>query len=211
MSSQNSTIQNISSSHRPCIPRNETILFHNSSFFKQSPSRNLSIPTGVREATDSLKCSTKVPFSSLKSDGKGGARLYNGEGFLYMELVRGVTLSRDGGTLSDSDKLAIFNGLRGLEQDASDAIFTNICLRSAAPFPDVKIFNDWLSNLPRCKKLGIFPPHPMRPGLPDNVGITFTHSDLHPSNSGWYPAYWEYCKARWTAEISGGWEKGVSC
>lgn len=67
----------------------------------------------------------------------------------------------------------------------------------------------------------------MRPGLPDNVSINFTHSDLHPSNilitlagegparilalidfeqSGWYPAYWEYCKARWTAEIGGEWE-----
>src|SRR2546423_5094886 len=55
---------------------------------------------------------------------------------------------------------------------------------------------------------------------------TFTHGDLHRSNilitspgegpprvtaiidwhqSGWYSAYWEYCKARWTAEIGDEW------
>ncbi|KAK4182579.1 hypothetical protein QBC35DRAFT_151503 [Podospora australis] len=52
--------------------------------------------------------------------------------------------------------------------------------------------------------------------LPDNVPITFTHGALHPRNviisegpnprvvsiigweqAGWYPAYWELCKARW--------------
>ena len=73
-------------------------------------------------------------------------------------------------------------------------------------------------------KLGPRSPHPMRLGLPDNVSIKFTHSDLHPSNisitlagdgqarisalidfeqSGWYPTYWKYCKAWWTAEIGG--------
>lgn len=56
-----------------------------------------------------------------------------------------------------------------------------------------------------------------RPNLPDDCSIRFAHGDLHRSNilikrtpgglpeiagivdwemSGWYPAYWDYCKAR---------------
>jgi hypothetical protein len=49
-----------------------------------------------------------------------------------------------------------------------------------------------------------------RPFLPDEVPIVFKHADLHPSNilhqSGWYPAYWEYCKARWTSWVGKEWE-----
>ena len=66
----------------------------------------------------------------------------------------------------------------------------------------------------------------MRSNLPDDVLITFTHGDLHPSNiivspegepqvrvlaiidwhqSGWFPACWEYCKARWTTAANGEW------
>jgi len=63
-------------------------------------------------------------------------------------------------------------------------------------------------------------PDPFRDSLPDNSPITFTHADLHPSNilvtsdapyrvvaiidwhqSGWYPDYWEYYKATYTASI----------
>jgi predicted unusual protein kinase regulating ubiquinone biosynthesis (AarF/ABC1/UbiB family) len=55
--------------------------------------------------------------------------------------------------------------------------------------------------------------------------LFFTHADLHPSNillspgsdphiiaiidwqqSGWYPEYWEYCKALWTSPIGEEWE-----
>jgi len=67
----------------------------------------------------------------------------------------------------------------------------------------------------------------MRSELPDDVAITFTHGDLHRSNiivslegkgaprvlaiidwhqSGWLPAYWEFCKARWTTWIGEEWE-----
>ena len=67
-------------------------------------------------------------------------------------------------------------------------------------------------------------PDPFRNSLPDTSPITFTHADLHPSNilvstdgrqivaiidwhqSGWYPGYWEYCKAVFTAEPGGEWE-----
>jgi len=67
--------------------------------------------------------------------------------------------------------------------------------------------------------------HPMRRDIPDEL-ISFVHADLHRSNilitsaekgparvmaiidwhqSGWYPAYWEYCKARLTAEFGDEW------
>jgi Phosphotransferase enzyme family len=93
----------------------------------------------------------------------------------------------------------------------------------------VKDFNDYFINL-----LWLSPSipnepcvHPKRPGLPDNAPVFFTHGDLTPSNiilssspsgqptivaiidwhqSGWYPAYWEYCKAAYTAIPCGEWE-----
>lgn len=68
----------------------------------------------------------------------------------------------------------------------------------------------------------------MRLELPDDVAIVFTHGDLHRSNivvssegeegdprvlaivdwgqAGWLPAYWEFCKARWTTGIGEEWE-----
>lgn len=67
---------------------------------------------------------------------------------------------------------------------------------------------------------------PFRSALPDDVPITFTHGDLHPSNilisfsegsprvaclidwhqAGWLPAYWEVCKAIYTAWPGSEWE-----
>lgn len=67
-------------------------------------------------------------------------------------------------------------------------------------------------------------PDPYREMLPDDAQVVFTHADLHPSNiivspdspstivalidweqSGWYPDYWEFCKAEYTAEIGSEW------
>ena len=69
--------------------------------------------------------------------------------------------------------------------------------------------------------------HPLRSDLYDIDGepITFSHGDLHRSNilvssegcprvlalvdwhqGGWLPAYWEFCKARWTTRIGDEWE-----
>jgi thiamine kinase-like enzyme len=93
------------------------------------------------------------------------------------------------------------------------------------PFSSVGTFNDWFSRLPQR-----FLPDsqkfedPLRPLLLDEGAITFTHADLHPGNiliskhgpvqilaivdwgqSGWYPDYWEYCKAAYTCMYSGEW------
>lgn len=87
---------------------------------------------------------------------------------------------------------------------------------NAGPFPDVKSFHDWYTNL--ANQLHNLPRNtdPERQCLPDDSPIFFTHADLNPENiivsspgdgptrvlaiidwhqSGWYPAYWEYCKA----------------
>ncbi|KAF1979164.1 phosphotransferase family protein [Bimuria novae-zelandiae CBS 107.79] len=84
-------------------------------------------------------------------------------------------------------------------------------------------FHDWLSwlwrrHVPDPRSIE----DPWRDLLPDNGSIVFTHGDLHPANiivtatsppkiaaildweqAGWYPDYWEECKARFTASYSG--------
>jgi hypothetical protein len=92
-------------------------------------------------------------------------------------------------------------------------------------FTTISAFHDWFSipNLLRHRAQV----HPLRSELRDADGepITFTHGDLHRSNilvsstgppkilalidwhqSGWLPAYWEFCKARWTTRIGDEWE-----
>ncbi|PVH91944.1 kinase-like protein [Periconia macrospinosa] len=93
------------------------------------------------------------------------------------------------------------------------------------PFTSVKSFHDWY--IQQYKRMLSDPetvPEPYRAKLPDSSQITFTHGDLHRSNiiltpseprkvaaiidweqSVWLPAYWEDCKARWTASYSGEW------
>jgi hypothetical protein len=93
------------------------------------------------------------------------------------------------------------------------------------PFTCVKEFHDWLSWLTlrwssepdRCKD-------PYRQFLPDGAEIKFAHADLHRSNilisqasppkvlavidweqAGWYPDYWEWCKACYTSWHGGRW------
>ena len=114
-------------------------------------------------------------------------------------------------------------------QPLLDVIFTNSASPTAGPFPSVSDFHDWFTTtygpnkyLPNWRDK---PPHPYRSRFLDSIPIVLTHADLHPSNiilspgpsprviavidwhqSGWYPAYWEYCKARWTSKIGEEWE-----
>lgn len=114
-------------------------------------------------------------------------------------------------------------------QPLLDIMFTDETKPLAGPFSSVKEFHDWLSFLTKRGLEMHWPdpsliPDPFRDSLPDNSPITFTHADLHPSNilvtsdapyrvvaiidwhqSGWYPDYWEYCKATYTAEYNGEW------
>ncbi|CAE6526574.1 unnamed protein product [Rhizoctonia solani] len=109
-----------------------------------------------------------------------------------------------------------------------DVAFTDSASPPVGPFPSVASFHDLFVKLPRPHKCDPNdPPHPFRGNLPDEVPIVFTHGDLHRSNviisspeeggrpfvksiidwgqAGWYPSYWEYCKARWTADWTEEW------
>ncbi|OCK74427.1 phosphotransferase enzyme family protein-like protein [Lepidopterella palustris CBS 459.81] len=162
---------------------------------------------------------------------------HDGQTFIYMELIDGITLEKSWDTITEDGRVSVCQQLRymvdawrGLKQDFSphfigdhvgrqpllDIIFTNSRSPTAGPFPSVSDFHDWFTtaygpNLTDCQDKA---PHPYRSSFPDGIPRVFTHADLHPSNiilsSGpshrWYPAYWEYCKARWTSWIGEEWE-----
>ncbi|KAF4459748.1 phosphotransferase family [Fusarium albosuccineum] len=115
----------------------------------------------------------------------------------------------------------------------NDFIFTNGgSMPPAGPFLSVREFHDWLSAMIK-RGIGVhWPgyaeediPDPYRQLLPDNSTVVFTHADLHRSNimvtedssscrivalidwrqSGWYPDYWEFCKAEITPEGRSEW------
>ncbi|KAK3292822.1 kinase-like domain-containing protein [Chaetomium fimeti] len=111
-----------------------------------------------------------------------------------------------------------------------DIAFTDGVRPSAGPFQSVAEFHEWMSFQTRIRFEPKFPGKlpweiidPWRDGLPDEAAAVFTHADLHPSNiiiandsskivalidwrqSGWYPEYWEYCKACYTADPYGEW------
>lgn len=110
-------------------------------------------------------------------------------------------------------------------------MFTNGTLPRGGPFNSVKGFHDWLSAMIKWGKEQHWPgvdpadiPDPYRQGLPDESSIVFTHADLHPTNimvsrespcrviaiidwqqSGWYPDYWEFCKAEFCVHYRSDW------
>lgn len=93
------------------------------------------------------------------------------------------------------------------------------------PFSTVSDFHDWFSQLPQFrlpKSQRVLDPY--RYYLPDDAMIKFTHGDLHRGNilisstspprvlaivdwahGGFYPDYWEYCKAAYTSSYEGEW------
>ncbi|KKZ68403.1 hypothetical protein EMCG_00172 [[Emmonsia] crescens] len=104
-----------------------------------------------------------------------------------------------------------------------DYVFGSMPL--AGPFKTTKEFHDWLSTWLQLRVLGsIKYPDPYQEFLPDDGTIKFTHGDLHRENimisstspprvlavidwthAGWYPDYWEYCKAMYTSDYAGEW------
>jgi hypothetical protein len=96
-------------------------------------------------------------------------------------------------------------------QPPQDVMFEYVWIPE--PFKSIAAFHDYFCN-PRKLPL----PHRFRNKLYDNQQICFTHGDINRTNiivsppsdgpvricaiidwhqSGWYPANWEYCKARW--------------
>ncbi|KAF2458838.1 phosphotransferase family protein, partial [Lineolata rhizophorae] len=120
------------------------------------------------------------------------------------------------------DPLDQFIGSIG-RQPLLDVVFKG--LPPTGPFLTIQAFHDWLSWLPGHlvglkEKIN----DPYRQYLPDTGPITFTHADLHRGNiivsetsppriiaivdwalAGWYPDYWEYCKANYTARFHEDW------
>ncbi|KKZ62391.1 hypothetical protein EMCG_03218 [[Emmonsia] crescens] len=111
-----------------------------------------------------------------------------------------------------------------------DIIFTNENRPPAGPFRSAAQFHDWIATILKLCVRQHWPgkelseiPDPYRNSLSDDTEVIFTHGDLHPSNiivsedsnkilaiidwrqSGWYPDYWEFCKAEHTAEVNGEW------
>ena len=99
-------------------------------------------------------------------------------------------------------------------------------LRIPEPFKSVAVFHDYFTN-PRNRSI----PHRFRDKLHDNQQICFTHGDINKANiivsppsdgrvhiraiidwhqSGWYPANWEYCKARRQTLNSDLWQRHLS-
>ncbi|RHZ56797.1 hypothetical protein CDV55_103555 [Aspergillus turcosus] len=148
--------------------------------------------------------------------------------FIYMELIEGPTLEECWEHLSIIEKKSILDqlsriieNLRRLEQDPSDQFIDQ---PRGGPFPSIKDFNDWFALLHQLR----FPHRyddPNRCLLPDTGAIKFTHADLNRRNmivssanpgrvflvdwqqSGWYPDYWEYCKACYTVWYEDEWRR----
>ncbi|PMD33308.1 phosphotransferase enzyme family protein [Hyaloscypha variabilis F] len=172
-----------------------------------------------------------------------GWRVDGLEVFIYMQLVRGVTLKSRWEHLNALEKTSVcgqlcrmITSLRQIKQEPPDQFIGSVNCQAPqdiifqnmpvdGPFSGVKPFNDWFSSLPQ-RFLADYQKFqdPMRLLLPDDGAITFTHADLHEENilisqhgppqilaiidwgqSGWYPDYWEYCKAAYTCMYSGEW------
>ncbi|KAL2824250.1 kinase-like domain-containing protein [Aspergillus cavernicola] len=110
-------------------------------------------------------------------------------------------------------------------QKVPDYVFQS--LAEAGPFPNIKEFNDWFSSLAQSRlPASLKYKDPYRDFLPDGGDIKFTHADLHRGNimisstapfrviaivdwgqAGWYPDYWEYCKALYTCWYEDEWRR----
>ncbi|TGO64614.1 hypothetical protein BCON_0006g00160 [Botryotinia convoluta] len=165
--------------------------------------------------------------------------------FIYMDLIRGVTLKHQWDFMDGSDKISvceqlrkIISSLRSVEQDPQDLfigslnrghlldmIFEN--QPPGGPFATTKQFHDYFSSLSWLRfTLPENFKDPWREYLKDDGSIKLTHGDLHRGNiivspttppcvlavvdwahCGWYPDYWEYCKAAYTCSYDGQWRK----
>ena len=105
----------------------------------------------------------------------------------------------------------------------TDIVFE--CKPMVGSFPTVEAFNDWFAQLPQhWLRAAQRYDDPYRESLPDAGAITLTHGDIHGSNimvtatdpprilglldwahGGWYPDYWEYCKAAYVSHYSSEW------
>ncbi|OBT60829.1 hypothetical protein VE03_09918 [Pseudogymnoascus sp. 23342-1-I1] len=178
------------------LPSGSSVVFNESTYFlRHSPETALPLPTEVR-AHQRPGQYGPIQFESLNLLVKYGKEITiaegqclwalrrflpsqvpvpeiygwcedNGEVFVYMELVKGVTLEKIWGSLLKQERevvcdqlRAMLLALRNLQQDTQDQflghinrqplldiVFTGDTKPSAGPFASVKEFHDWLSYL----------------------------------------------------------------
>ncbi|KAI9654067.1 MAG: hypothetical protein M1829_001099 [Trizodia sp. TS-e1964] len=137
-----------------------------------------------------------------------------GQVFNYMELVQGVTLetrkiqkifflviahratANSNKTKPEADSLAGHIN----RQPLMDIVFTRDTKSPAGPYASVAEFHDWLCWITkRGKEIHLHPSNIMvsARGPCRIVALIDWHQ------SGWYPHYWEYCKAVFTAGPNG--------
>jgi hypothetical protein len=107
-------------------------------------------------------------------------------------------------------------------------VFTDTCYPDAGPLLSVSAFQDYFISAYgplRGSYSKDWRTHPYHSFFADDFPLMFTHADLQRSNtmvsvgpnprvvavidwhqSGWYPAYGEYGKARWTARFGEEWD-----
>ncbi|SPQ20358.1 5785283e-d88b-4fe9-a9ad-6c6e7c975ddb [Thermothielavioides terrestris] len=161
-----------------------------------------------------------VPFAELGLAVRYGPRVSAAEGKAMMFVRRALGRSVDSGPLQD----ALFQGCRAAGAPPP------------GPFPTVSALHDYFASMaaavPQSRyagESGLQVQLRLRHLFPDNHPVAFTHGGLHPRNivvsagpnprvvaiigweqAGWYPAYWELCKARWDCARHGSlgdWER----
>ncbi|GAQ10346.1 hypothetical protein ALT_7667 [Aspergillus lentulus] len=141
--------------------------------------------------------------------------------FLYMSFIEGEMLMERWGGLNKDERRAICEELgrfvkmiRSLEQDRHAPYIGSL---GRQPLNDIflKDYPDLAGPFQGTTAIEQFH-NTCGINISSEVPIVFTHNDLLPPNiiispgrdpkvaaiidwgqAGWYPAYWEYCKARW--------------
>ncbi|RSM14091.1 hypothetical protein CDV31_005553 [Fusarium ambrosium] len=143
----------------------------------------------------------------------------SGQMFIYMSLVEGDTLQARFSTMNESERQAVckelrsmVNAWRALTQE-SDRYIGSVGKR---PLNDIFVISQPERVGPFLGADAVQKFHDTCGiNISDDTPIVFTHNDLCPPNillsrgpnpkvvgildwgqSGWYPSYWEYCKAR---------------
>ncbi|KAJ9312228.1 hypothetical protein DTO271D3_7529 [Paecilomyces variotii] len=141
-----------------------------------------------------------------------------GQGFIYMSLIEGETLQERWASMSETERRAVCEELRrmvkawrALKQEGhyigslGKKPLNEIFLQS---HPDIAGPYEGDGAVQRFQ-------HACGIDITDETPIVFTHGDISPPNillsrgpnpkvaaiidwgqAGWYPSYWEYCKAR---------------
>ncbi|KAH7319619.1 kinase-like domain-containing protein [Stachybotrys elegans] len=143
-----------------------------------------------------------------------------GQTFIYMELIEGESLMARWTGLNETERLGVCRELRAMvaswrfmmKQDERDPYLGSIAKK---PLNDILFRDRPHLQGPFFGHTAIADFHTVAGIDIQSSSIVFTHNDLVPPNillshgpnprvvaiidwgqSGWYPGYWEYCKAR---------------